>query len=139
MVDQPVAPRPPGPPVVPPPPPPAPPAWTPASTTPARDPTLLAFGYAVALLPAGAAALLFALAPGFFQPLFDDRVSVIGLPGGLLLLALVGVLTALGVIVVRLSGSALAIVLVFLCFAAPGLLIVIMGPAIVLIAISLRS
>ena len=73
-------------------------------------------GYVVALAPILLAIVLEMLAPSFFAPFFDDRISVAGMPAGLALLALIGGLTAIGVLVVRVFGSWLAIgVVVVIC------------------------
>ncbi len=47
-------------------------------------------GYVVGFLPIGLAGFLFLAAPSFMQPMFDDRVSVIGLPAGVIILAVGG-------------------------------------------------
>ena len=58
-------------------------------------------GYVVAGLPVGLAAFLFVAAPGFMDPMFDDRVSVIGLPAGVIILALGGVMMFIGFLFIR--------------------------------------
>lgn len=47
-------------------------------------------GYVVGFLPIGLAGFLFLAAPSFMQPMFDDRVSVVGLPAGVIILAVGG-------------------------------------------------
>jgi tight adherence protein B len=58
-------------------------------------------GYVVAGLPVGLAAFLFIAAPGFMQPMFDNRVSVIGLPAGIIILAIGGFMMFLGFMFIR--------------------------------------
>jgi tight adherence protein B len=58
-------------------------------------------GYVVAGLPIGLAAFLFVAAPGFMQPMFDDRVSIIGLPAGVIILAFGGFMMFLGFMAIR--------------------------------------
>ena len=58
-------------------------------------------GYVVAGLPIGLAGFLFVAAPGFMTPMFDDRVSVIGLPAGVIILAVGGVMMFLGFLLIR--------------------------------------
>jgi tight adherence protein B len=58
-------------------------------------------GYVVAGLPMGLAAFLFVAAPGFMDPMFDDRVSLIGLPAGVIVLALGGVMMFIGFMLIR--------------------------------------
>jgi tight adherence protein B len=58
-------------------------------------------GYVVAGLPIGLAAFLFVAAPGFMEPMFDDRVSLIGLPAGIIILATGGVMMFIGFLFIR--------------------------------------
>jgi tight adherence protein B len=58
-------------------------------------------GYVVAGLPIGLAAFLFVAAPGFMDPMFDARASLIGLPAGVIILALGGVMMFIGFMVIR--------------------------------------
>jgi tight adherence protein B len=58
-------------------------------------------GYVVAGLPIGLAAFLFVAAPGFMDPMFDSRASLIGLPAGVIILALGGVMMFVGFMVIR--------------------------------------
>jgi tight adherence protein B len=58
-------------------------------------------GYVVAGLPIGLAAFLFVAAPGFMDPMFDSRASIIGLPAGVIVLAVGGVMMFIGFMVIR--------------------------------------
>ena len=58
-------------------------------------------GYVVAGLPIGLAAFLFVAAPGFMDPMFDDRVSVIGLPAGIIILGFGGFMMFIGFLAIR--------------------------------------
>ena len=58
-------------------------------------------GYVVAGLPIGLAGFLFVAAPNFMDPMFDDRVSVIGLPAGVIILAIGGFMMFLGFMAIR--------------------------------------
>ena len=58
-------------------------------------------GYVVGFLPIGLAAFLFIAAPGFMSPMFDDRVSLLGLPGGVLILVLGGFAMFIGFMLIR--------------------------------------
>ncbi len=58
-------------------------------------------GYVVAGLPIGLAAFLFVAAPGFMEPMFDDRASIIGLPAGVIILAAGGVMMFMGFLFIR--------------------------------------
>ncbi|OGO57144.1 MAG: hypothetical protein A2V85_03200 [Chloroflexi bacterium RBG_16_72_14] len=58
-------------------------------------------GYVVGFLPIALAGFLFIAAPGFMQPMFDDRVSVIGLPAGIIILAVGGFAMFIGFMLIR--------------------------------------
>ena len=58
-------------------------------------------GYVVGFLPIGLAAFLFIAAPGFMNPMFDKRVSLIGLPGGVIILAIGGFAMFMGFVFIR--------------------------------------
>jgi tight adherence protein B len=58
-------------------------------------------GYVVAGLPVGLAAFLFIAAPGFMQPMFDNRVNIIGLPAGVIILAFGGFMMFIGFMFIR--------------------------------------
>ena len=58
-------------------------------------------GYVVAGLPIGLAAFLFVAAPGFMDPMFDSRASLIGLPAGVIVLAMGGVMMFIGFMLIR--------------------------------------
>jgi tight adherence protein B len=58
-------------------------------------------GYVVAGLPFFLAGFLFIGAPGFMDPMFDSRASIIGLPAGVIILALGGVMMFIGFMVIR--------------------------------------
>ena len=58
-------------------------------------------GYVVGFLPIGLAGFLFIAAPGFTQPMFDNRVSLIGLPAGVIILAIGGFMMFIGFMLIR--------------------------------------
>ena len=58
-------------------------------------------GYVVGFLPVALAAFLFIAAPGFMQPMFDARVSVAGLPLGVIILIMGGISMFIGFIFIR--------------------------------------
>ena len=58
-------------------------------------------GYVVGFLPIGLAGFLFLIAPSFFNPMFDTRASLLGLPAGLVILALGGVSMFIGFMAIR--------------------------------------
>ncbi len=58
-------------------------------------------GYVVGFLPIGLAGFLFIAAPQFMSPMFDDRVSILGLPAGIIILFTGGFMMFLGFMVIR--------------------------------------
>jgi tight adherence protein B len=58
-------------------------------------------GYVVGFLPIGLAGFLFIAAPNFMTPMFDARVSVIGLPAGVIILAIGGFAMFIGFMIIR--------------------------------------
>jgi tight adherence protein B len=58
-------------------------------------------GYVVAFLPIGLAGFLFVAAPGFMDPMFDARASILGLPAGVIILFLGGVMMFIGFMFIR--------------------------------------
>jgi tight adherence protein B len=58
-------------------------------------------GYVVGFLPIGLAGFLFIAAPGFMQPMFDNSVSVIGLPLGVIILFIGGFSMFMGFMFIR--------------------------------------
>jgi tight adherence protein B len=58
-------------------------------------------GYVVGFLPIGLASFLFIAAPSFLQPMFDDRVSILGLPAGVVILMIGGIAMFLGFMIIR--------------------------------------
>jgi tight adherence protein B len=58
-------------------------------------------GYVVGFLPIGLAGFLFVAAPNFMDPMFDPRVGFLGLPGGVVILALGGFAMFIGFMIIR--------------------------------------
>ena len=58
-------------------------------------------GYVVGFLPIGLAGFLFIAAPNFMSPMFDDRISIIGLPGGVIILFIGGFAMFMGFMFIR--------------------------------------
>jgi tight adherence protein B len=58
-------------------------------------------GYVVGFLPIALAAFLFIAAPGFMDPMFDARVSVLGLPLGVIIMIMGGISMFIGFIFIR--------------------------------------
>jgi len=58
-------------------------------------------GYVVGGLPFGLAAFIYLAAPTFFDPMFDDKVAVAGLPAGILILGLGVLMMMLGFAAIR--------------------------------------
>ncbi len=58
-------------------------------------------GYVVGFLPIGLAGFLFIAAPGFMSPMFDDSVSIGGLPAGVIILIIGGFMMFMGFMFIR--------------------------------------
>jgi tight adherence protein B len=58
-------------------------------------------GYVVGFLPIGLAGFLFVAAPTFLQPMFDDRVEILGLPAGVVILIIGGIAMFFGFMIIR--------------------------------------
>ena len=58
-------------------------------------------GYVVGFLPIALAGFLFIAAPGFMQPMFDPRASLLGLPAGVVILAIGGFAMFMGFMFIR--------------------------------------
>jgi tight adherence protein B len=58
-------------------------------------------GYVVAALPIGLIGVLLVLAPSFMQPMFEKPPAIAGLPAGLIVLALAGLMMFIGFIFIR--------------------------------------
>jgi tight adherence protein B len=58
-------------------------------------------GYVVAFLPIGIAGFLFVIAPKFLEPLWDSSVAVMGIPVGIILIAMGGISMFTGFIIIR--------------------------------------
>jgi tight adherence protein B len=58
-------------------------------------------GYVVGFLPMALAGFLFIAAPNFMSPMFDNRVSLVGLPGGVVILMVGGFAMFVGFMIIR--------------------------------------
>jgi len=58
-------------------------------------------GYVVGFLPIGLAGFLFVAAPGFMTPMFQRPPELIGLPGGVIILILGGIMMFIGFMIIR--------------------------------------
>jgi hypothetical protein len=125
--------------IAPPPGPPAPPALSAPSVSLGPSPRQRWPLAVIALSPLALAIFLLVVAPGFLDPMWDDRVAVAGFPLGSVLMALSVVLTIVAVVVATRVRSTLVAAIVTTLIAGAALWIVILGPAVVLIVIGLNS
>jgi tight adherence protein B len=58
-------------------------------------------GYVVAGMPIGLMGLLFVIAPGFMQPMFENPPGIAGLPAGMIVLAVGGFFMFIGFMAIR--------------------------------------
>ena len=110
----------------------------PASAT--RPPSTVSRALVVAaFVPLGFAVLLALIAPGFFAPLLDDRVNVFGLPAMIPFAGALLALMAIDLLVAAFVRSAFVQGIVVALTTTAGLFLVILAPALALIAMSLGS
>ena len=58
-------------------------------------------GYVVAFLPIGLVVLLTIIAPSFMQPMLDPAVNILGIPTGIILMAIGGFMMFIGFMIIR--------------------------------------
>lgn len=92
---------------------------------------------ALALLPLWLLLFLSLAAPGFMDPMFANPPAVVGLPAGIVLLALAMAWMAIGVALILSTWSALGWAVAIVLFMVPAMAAVILGPAVILIALNL--
>ncbi len=88
------------------------------------------------LLPVWLLMFLAIGAPGFMDPAFANPPSVVGLPVGVIALAMALGVTAAGVVLLRSASSMAAATAVFLLLVVPATLVVLMTPALILVLIN---
>lgn len=93
--------------------------------------------YAIALLPIAALIVLAVVAPNFLSPLVDDRISLVGIPAGILVLVAIALLSLVGVLAVNLVRSPAIVFVVLLLTTWVAMVLILLAPAFVLIAINL--
>jgi hypothetical protein len=84
------------------------------------------------LIPVWLFLYLAAAVPRFLDPLFEHRVAILGLPLGIVLVAVAMLWTGAGLVALRARRSMLGASVTLLLFAAPASLIVLLAPAMVL-------
>jgi hypothetical protein len=94
---------------------------------------------AIALLPLWCAIVLWLRIPGFFDPLVDSRLSVVGMPAGRIVVFVIGLLVTCSVLLMLRSRSTAVHVIAFALLTGPSLVILVMAPSILLIAINLTT
>src|SRR5450759_1768263 len=58
-------------------------------------------GYVVAFLPIGLTGILFLIAPNFMSPMFDPAVNIAGIPTGVVLMSVGGMMMFIGFMIIR--------------------------------------
>jgi tight adherence protein B len=58
-------------------------------------------GYVVGFLPIGLAGFLFIAAPSFLEPMLDAEVNIAGIPTGIILIAIGGIMMFIGFMFIR--------------------------------------
>ena len=98
-----------------------------------------AIGYAFAVVPLALAGLLELLMPGFLAPLADRRISLMGMPAGFYAVALLVLLTGIGILAARSIRQPVVVALVLVFTTLLAITVVVFAPAFILIAINLKS
>jgi hypothetical protein len=132
----------PGPPPAPPPRAPGPPIATHGWPTPGQADGGRLFRRAVqvaSVIPAAFALFLLIVAPAFLDPLFTGHAGIPALPPIVLYVALLAGLAAANMLALRLVRSEVAVGILVAVTTTIGLFIVILGPAIVIIADNLAT
>ena len=89
------------------------------------------------LLPVWLTGILLVLTPKFFAGVLTNPPAFLGLPLGVVLLAIAAALTVLGFLIMRGSTSPIVSALAFTLLTLPAVFIVIFTPAVVMIAVNL--
>ena len=90
----------------------------------------------IASIPVMLSLALWSLAPGFMDPVFANPPAVLGLPGGVVIIAFAEVLALLGWLVAR-RAQTLGVALGALAFlTVPAILLILMAPVLVLLIIN---
>ena len=88
----------------------------------------------VGFIPLVFAVAISILAPGFYGPMLDTTVASGGASLGIPLLLIAGALMLAGVVVMWRFPNVAGVVIALVCFTSPSLFLVLIGPAICLIA-----
>lgn len=92
----------------------------------------------LSLMPLWSLAIALVTVPGFMDPMFANPPMAMGLPAGIWILATAMILMGLGVPVIRRASPRVAL-LAFLLLTVPALALLLMGPAMILIAMNLSG
>jgi hypothetical protein len=93
----------------------------------------------IAFLPLAFAVLVSIISPGLFAPMFDTAVANGGASMGIPLLLVAAALMLAGVVVMWRFPSLVGVLVAFVCFTFPSMFILLMGPAVCLIAQNLST
>ena len=108
----------------------------PAPSTPSRSP-LLSVAVIIASVPVPLWIALWILAPGFLEPVFINPPAMLGLPAGVVIIAIAGGLATLGWLVARRTRSVRVALGAVTFGTIPALLLIVMTPALILIMVNL--
>ena len=108
----------------------------PTPATPVRSPLQRAVG-AIASVPLIALPAVWVLAPAFLEPVGLNPPAVLGLPMGVVLMALAGGMALVGWLIARRTWSVRVALGAVAILTIPALFLIVMTPALVLIAVNL--
>jgi hypothetical protein len=87
------------------------------------------------IIPAGFALLVLVVAPAFYEPLFDSRTAILGLPPVVGFVILLAGLAAINLVAMRVVRSETAVSVLAAVTTTIGLFVVLLAPAAVSIAV----
>jgi hypothetical protein len=110
------------------------PAAIPASHHPAGNRHLRVL---IGLLPLWVLVFLLVALPSFMAPMFANPPEVLGLPAGVVIMAIALTVMAIGVAILGLTSSTRAAIVALVGFTAPSLVLLVMAPAMILAIVNL--
>jgi len=115
------------------------PAGASAVAPPARSASRSGPRLLLGLLPFWVLLFFTLLAPGFTDPLFASPPAIFGLPAGLFVIAAALGLMLAGTWLIQRAESDVGMLLAFVLFTIPALMVIFFGPAVILIVVNLAS
>ena len=93
----------------------------------------------IGLFPLWLTLILVVLARSFFDPMLTNKVAIAGLPIGVAIFVVIGLLTIVGTLAIWRARSSLGVAVAMTLFTTPAVILVILGPAIALVMTNLST